>query len=692
MLIPIQPVPGVCLSASGYAIGKDSGQVSAGGGSARAAMGRWVDATNCEFIAGFPQKIAGWGQATLALTVGIPRAVCPWRDNSGNARVGIGTETHLYYLLGSTLTNITPLRSISDGALTDPVSTTSASRLVDIADSSQELVNGDWVFLKATTAVGGILLNGWYQVSARSGSGYQITFPVAASSSAGPGGGSTDFAYPRVTLTNPFTTTSGSHLVSVAHAASGATEGDYVTFSGAAAVGGLTIDGEYQITSITDANHYVITAASAASSSAGPGGGSVSVIYDISFPTSATGGIGYGTGAYGVGAYVTGYGPGTGDIRNGWTLSAYGNQLLASPIGGTIYIYDPVMGGRAYPMLNAPVVVNAMFVTPERFVVALGLVDNLMAMAWCDQNDYTVWTATPTNTANEGRTLIGGSFFVGGVAIRNGVSLILTDRCAFTMNYMGGQEVYATSQAGDNCGLISPTAICAEGGMAYWMSDVDFWSWNGGAQPLPTDDIRAYVFGQPGVPSAAALNKQQTGKCTVALNRAKRQIRFWYPSGSMIENDVGVIYQYDQPCWSLMNFGRAAGADAELLPQPVSTDTAGHIFYDEIGVDANGEPLGYNLELGYSDISNGDRNADVFGFIPDFQRISEITALTVRTIDYPSDAPRETGQFVITGATGRIDMRADGKAFSLSLGMILLGATFRLGIPRLDVQPSGARL
>lgn len=45
------------------------------------------------------------------------------------------------------------------------------------------------------------------------------------------------------TLTNPFSTSSGSPIVSVAHTSHGLDEGTHVHFSGASAVGGITVSG-----------------------------------------------------------------------------------------------------------------------------------------------------------------------------------------------------------------------------------------------------------------------------------------------------------------------------------------------------------------------------------------------------------------------------------------------------------------
>jgi hypothetical protein len=681
-LIPIPAAPGVCFSASDYAVGKDFAYVGEGN-TFRQGTGRWANGYNVEFIAGFPQKIAGWVQATPTLTLDIPRAMAQWRDSQGAVHTAIGTETHLYSLTGTALLDITPLRTIATGTLTNALTTTIDSNLIAVADSSQTLANGDWVFLSASAAVGGVTVNGYYPVSGVSGTGYNITVPIAASSSASSGGGTITYGYPRVTLTNPFTTTNGSPTVNVNQTNHGATAGSYVDFSGGSAVGGLTLNGEFVIASVVDANNYTITASSNATSGA-TGGGSVIVTYDIVVQqATATTGIGWGQGAYGVGNW--GYGlTNTPVLTNGWTLGQYGFQMLAAPIGGTIYVYDPVAGGRAYPLLNAPASLLAMFVTPERFVVALGINGNLLQMAWCDQTDYTVWTTTPTNTANSGRTLIGGNYFTGGVPLRNGVSLIFTDRNVFEMTYTGNSEVYNTTNVGDNCGLVDPTAVVAEGGIAYWMSDQDFWSWNGAVTALPSDDIRAYVF-------QGGINRQFLSKCTAMLNRAKRQVRFFYPNASSTENNVGMIYQYDQQCWIPLAYERTCGIDANLLSTPLSADATGMIYFDETGTDAAGAALPTFLELGLMDLSNGDRNADFMGFIPDFQTLDGSISLYAVTKYYPDQSETVSGPYVLTSTSTRQDLRADGKLFGFRLQQNAVGANFRLGLPRLDAQPSGAR-
>jgi len=67
-----------------------------------------------------------------------------------------------------------------------------------------------------------------------------------------------------VTLTNPFDMVSGSSTVTVTDANGGYTNGDYVTFTGSTANGGITLLGEYTLSLGTVANTYTVTASSPA--------------------------------------------------------------------------------------------------------------------------------------------------------------------------------------------------------------------------------------------------------------------------------------------------------------------------------------------------------------------------------------------------------------------------------------------
>jgi len=83
------------------------------------------------------------------------------------------------------------------------------------------------------------------------------------------------------TLTsNPFSATSGSNLITVTDTVSGiiTNVGDYIYLTSTTTVGGLTIQGEYTVTSVITSQSFRITA-SATASSTGTGGGTVTIQY-----------------------------------------------------------------------------------------------------------------------------------------------------------------------------------------------------------------------------------------------------------------------------------------------------------------------------------------------------------------------------------------------------------------------------
>ena len=103
------------------------------------------------------------------------------------------------------------------------------------------------------------------------------------------------------TLTDPFTTTSGSSVVTVADAAHGAVTDDWVTFSGSAAVQGVaaaSLNTNLQIT-VVNSDEYTVDTGDTASGS-GSGGGTVIAQYEINAGLDTEiAGPGWGAGLWG---------------------------------------------------------------------------------------------------------------------------------------------------------------------------------------------------------------------------------------------------------------------------------------------------------------------------------------------------------------------------------------------------------
>ncbi len=179
-----------------------------------------------------------------------------------------------------------------------------------------------------------------------------------------------------VTLTNPFTATLGSSVITVADTAHGCVNGDFVTFSGATGLGGnitaAVLNSEHQIT-LVNSNAYTITVGATANAtdvSGSPGGGTVTTAYQINVGAEASiPVVGWGADVWGGGPWGLG-GTSLTALRL-WSQQNYGEDLVFGPRGGGIYYWDATggvtsrgvllrdLGGTATITIASPAVVTS---------------------------------------------------------------------------------------------------------------------------------------------------------------------------------------------------------------------------------------------------------------------------------------------------------------------------------------------
>ena len=142
-----------------------------------------------------------------------------------------------------------------------------------------------------------------------------------------------------LTLTlNPFSTTSGSRLVTVTASAHGSTIGTYVNFSGAISVASLTLNGDYEVQSIPTVDTFTIYASDTASTTTTGGGSLVIAKFDIDAGNAVySTGVGWGGPPWGSGGWGSASGAGI-DMRL-WSMFNYGDNLMFAERGGEIYFW-----------------------------------------------------------------------------------------------------------------------------------------------------------------------------------------------------------------------------------------------------------------------------------------------------------------------------------------------------------------
>lgn len=520
-------------------------------------------------------------------------------------------------------------------------------------------------------------------------------------------------------LTDPFETTAGSPIVVVTDAAGGFADGDFVTFSGATAVGGITLVGEYQLTLI-DSTTYSVTAASNATSSA-TGGGSVTAAYQINtgpafaVPITGWGAGAWGGGTWGVGSYTTT------DLEaiRVWSQANFGEDLVFGPRGGGLYYWDATGGVTTRGVLasslsgasNVPVVQNYILVSDvSRFVFCFGTnelgtsTQDPLLVRWSDQEDITNWTPAATNQAGSIR-LSKGSEIITAKQSRQEV-LVWTDSALYSLQYVGaGAGVWSTQLLGDNISVASQNAVAYASGVSFWMGLGKFYLYDGRVQPLPCA-VKRYVFGD--------FNEDQFQQVHAGTNEEFNEVWWFYCSAGSTQIDRYVVYNYVQNIWYYGTMGRTAWLDSDLRSSPVAATYSNNLVFHEIGVDDNEtstpQPISAYVASAQFDIDSGDRFSFIWRVLPDLTFSGSTAAAPAATMTllplansgsgYNNPASEggtntagvtRTSVLPIEQYTGQIYTRVRGRQLAIKIESDTLGVQWQLGVPRIDIRPDGRR-
>jgi len=521
-----------------------------------------------------------------------------------------------------------------------------------------------------------------------------------------------------VSLTNPFTTTSGSATVTVTDANGGYTNGDYVTFSNTTAVGGLTLDGEFVVnqTVTSAAGTFTITASSNASSSA-TGGGTVSAAYQINVGNAFAIPItGWGAGSWSQGTW--GVGESSITAIRFWSQSNFGEDLVFGNNGGSIYYWDATNGvtTRAVPLStlsgasDVPIVQNLILVSDiSRFVLCFGTneigsssVDPTL-VRWSDQEDATNWTPSELNQAGS-LQLSRGTKIVAASQARQEV-LVWTDSSLYSLQYVGIPAVWAATLVGENISIASQNAVAYANGVAYWMGKDKFYMYDGRTQPLKCD-VRKYVFND--------FNVSQYSQVFSGTNESFHEIWWFYCSTGESNIDKYVIYNYLDKIWYYGTLARTAWVDSGLRESPLAATYDLNLVDHESGIDDNQTDstaaISAFVESSDFDIGDGDRFSLVNRVVPDVSfdgstATSPAATLTLHALANSGSgrnspvseggvnnaAVTRTATSPVEVFTGLINVRVRGRQLSMRFESSATGVTWQLGTPRLDIRPDGRR-
>lgn len=485
----------------------------------------------------------------------------------------------------------------------------------------------------------------------------------------------------------PLATGGTATIVDIGH---GAQAGDHLRIFNATTVGGVNINGQHEILSVIDENTLTIDL-STSPLTAASGGGTFTIQYDISCGLESDGPLyGYGVGTYGTGTYGTARTSSTfmGRARH-WSLDNWGEDLMASPNGETLYYWKRSTGpdSRAVAVVGAPENIERMMVGPDdRHVIVFG--SNLvstgqhdkMFVRWCAGDDFNTWISAAINDAGSKR-LDAGSRLITAVKTNNGI-LIFSDKALYFVSLVGGTDVYSIAPRGFTVEIVSPEAAIDIDGVVYFMAHGDFYMWNGTLQVLDCD-IHTKVFGTQKNPK---INKLSASKVQVRRVSEFNEIWWSYPSFHATENDSTAIYNYHEKCWYFSSIPREAGR----MSSP-SLDRQPYAFYNhrfwiqELGTDGDDgdgyvEPLHATLTSSYREVLEGAAEVRISKLIPDFDELEAMVDVTLIGKERPqATVTKVRGPTIVWSDTERICPDIRTRQVALVIDSNDLGAAWRMG-------------
>ena len=533
------------------------------------------------------------------------------------------------------------------------------------------------------------------------------------------------------------TTVASSAAVTIGYTNHGLSEGDIILMSNTTLpVGtGYTAsdfdDKLFQITSVTDADNFVITQSSAAAGNAGPGGSSIDVDpYEVVGPQTQTEGYGWGVSTWGSSTWGTAKTSSDVILEPGlWSLDNYGSVLVATIANGQTFTWDANDASRlttraatstsGFETTNNPTASRFTMVSPTtRHLVHFGTETTTgdttsqddMFIRFSDQENINSYTPTSVNTAGSQR-LQDGTKLISAVRAKEAM-LVWTDNALYLMRFIGAPFTFGFEQVGTNCGLIGKNAAVEIDGVAFWMSPKGFFGFDGTVRSIPCT-VEDYVYDN--------IDTTKGQQICAGINNLYTEITWWYPSSGSDFNDRYVTYNYTDKVWYTGTEPRTSWIDAEVYPNPfgtkfTSTGTANfptvvgesglgktQLFEHEIGTDQVDETgtvttitsfiKSFDFDLQAQGGIVGEVFLAVRRFVPDFETLDGNAKVTLNIKRYPqqSDSTSTLSPFTISSSTDKKDTRARGRFVNVKIENDSVNESWRFGTFRLDIQPDGRR-
>ena len=627
------------------------------------ALGRWVESDNIRFRYGLPEKVGGWQSLLTKSLVGVTRKLHAFVDNDGNRYVAMGTDKFLIIYFEGQFFDITPLKT---PLAASTIATTNGSPICTITTATNHgLAIGDIVLLNSVTLPGG----------------------------------------------------------------TGYVDADFD-------------DKLFQVGTVPSLTTFTINQSTNATGTVTTGGSISTIPYEQVGPAAQTYGYGWGVGTWN-GTDGTEWGEAVSasnvTLEPGlWSLSNFGEVLVATIANGKTFTWNAGIAARLstrastgttnFSTSNNPTATRDTLISPTtRHLIHFGTETTIgdpttqddMFIRFSVNEQINVYDVLATNTAGTFR-LQDGTTIMGSIKAKENI-LVWTDNALYTMKFVGAPFTFGFEQVGTNCGLIGKNAAIEIDGVAYWMSNNGFFSFDGTVNTLPCS-VEDYVYDDFDTTKGQQVN--------AGINNLYTEVTWWYPTQGSEFNNRYVVLNYGQNNAQVpmgnwytgtnSNSIRTTWVDSLVYPQPYATaynSSATGNFPAVVGEAGLGQSVFFEQEVGTDQVNPDGSTTTLTSFVesfdfalqtdqgigeyflamrrflPNFKNLVGNVLITVSVADYPADPNTATtlSPFTISSTTTKIDTRARGRYASIKIENTSSGQSWRFGTFQADLQPDGRR-
>jgi len=621
--------------------------------------GGWWASDKIRFRQGFPEKIGGWEVETFDQYEGQARSLFTYVTLDGSILITIGTHKKIYVNAGTTLYDITPIRSTRTTPDTNNCfATTDTSTTVTVTITGHGAITGDYVTFSGSTIVGGIPaaeLNTEHEITVINSNTFTFTVSTAATSTVAAGGGTGITAAFQISV--GFATATAGYGWGTGTWARGTWgSGSTVPFY---FVPRLQFQDKFNndlIFNVRDSDIYYW-------------------VYNTGFSNRAVL---------------------LNSIAGAVAVPKQVGKIMFAPSGHLLALacteYNAANPGNDY----------------------LGSYDPLL-IRWSNV-DATIgpepenWQPTATNSAGFIR-LKSGSRIITAKSTRQ-ETLVWTDFSLSSLQFLGTAEVFGLQELSSNVNIMGPNVVAEANNVIMWMGTDKFYAYSGRVDTLPCT-LKQYIFDD--------INREQSDLFFAGTNNEYNEVIWFYVSEGSQDIDRYVIYNHQEQIWYYGTLERTSWLDAGVTDFPIAVND-GWVYAHEKGND-DGQPLGAApqpitsyIESADMDIGDGDKFILINRIIPDVNftdsdTVNSVTGaaltpeveVTVGVRKFPGALPSTTDvngnsntKPVVTTATinqytNQIFLRARGRQMSFKIQSDDIGVQWQLGYPRIDGREDGKR-